>query len=34
LDVRSGQTYGFTAVTDGSGNLILDGRFGFPPRVQ
>ena len=34
LDVRSGQTYGFTAVTDGSGNLILDGRFGFPPHVQ
>jgi hypothetical protein len=34
LDVRGGQTYGFTAVTDGSGNLILDGRFGFPPRVQ
>ncbi|PYJ30576.1 MAG: hypothetical protein DME90_03035 [Verrucomicrobia bacterium] len=34
LDVRSGQTYGFTAVTDGSGTLILDGRFGFPPRVQ
>ena len=34
MDVRSGQTYGFTAVTDGSGNLILDGRFGFPPRVQ
>ena len=34
LDVRSGQTYGFTAVTDGSGSLILDGRFGFPPRVQ
>ena len=34
VDVRSGQTYGFTAVTDGSGNLILDGRFGFPPRVQ
>ena len=34
LDVRSGQTYGFTAVTDGSGNLILDGRFGFPLRVQ
>jgi hypothetical protein len=34
LDVRSGQTYGFTAVGDSSGNLILDGRFGFPPRVQ
>src|SRR5438034_8310213 len=34
VDVRSGQTYGFTAVTNGSGNLILDGRFGFPPRVQ
>jgi hypothetical protein len=34
VDVRSGQTYGFTAVTDGSGNLILDGRFGFPSRVQ
>lgn len=34
VDVRSGETYGFTAVTDGSGNLILDGRFGFPPRVQ
>lgn len=34
VDARSGQTYGFTAVTDGSGNLILDGRFGFPPRVQ
>jgi hypothetical protein len=33
LDVRSGQTYGFTAVTDGSGTLILDGRFGFPRRV-
>jgi hypothetical protein len=32
--VRSGETYGFTAVTDGSGTLILDGRFGFPPRVQ
>ena len=34
VDVRGGQTYGFTAVTDGSGTLILDGRFGFPPRVQ
>jgi hypothetical protein len=34
LDVQSGQTYGFTAVGDSSGNLILDGRFGFPPRVQ
>ena len=34
LDVQSGRTYGFTAVTDGSGNLILDGRFGFPRRVQ
>jgi hypothetical protein len=34
VDVRSGHTYAFTAVTDGSGNLILDGRFGFPPRVQ
>jgi hypothetical protein len=34
LEVRGGQTYGFTAVTDGSGTLILDGRFGFPPRVQ
>lgn len=34
VDAQSGQTYGFTAVTDGSGNLILDGRFGFPPRVQ
>jgi hypothetical protein len=34
VDVRSGHTYGFTAVTDGSGSLILDGRFGFPPRVQ
>ena len=34
LHVQGGQTYGFTAVTDGSGNLILDGRFGFPPRVQ
>jgi hypothetical protein len=34
VDVRSGQTYGFTAVTDGSGTLILDGRFGFPRRVQ
>jgi hypothetical protein len=34
VDVRSGQTYGFTAVTDGSGTLVLDGRFGFPPRVQ
>ena len=34
LDARSGQTYGFTAVTDGSGTLILDGRFGFPRRVQ
>jgi hypothetical protein len=34
LDVQSGRTYGFTAVTDGAGNLILDGRFGFPPRVQ
>jgi len=34
LDVRSGQTYGFTAVTNGAGNLVLDGRFGFPPRVQ
>jgi hypothetical protein len=34
LDVQGGQTYVFTAVTDGSGNLILDGRFGFPPRVQ
>ena len=34
LNVRSGETYGFTAVTDGSGTLILDGRFGFPPRVQ
>jgi hypothetical protein len=34
LDVQSGQTYGFTAVGDSSGNLILDGRFGFPQRVQ
>jgi hypothetical protein len=34
LDVRGGQTYGFTVVTDGSGTLILDGRFGFPRRVQ
>jgi len=34
VDVRSGQTYGFTAATDGSGTLVLDGRFGFPPRVQ
>ena len=34
LDARSGHTYGFTAVGDGSGNLILDGRFGFPRRVQ
>jgi hypothetical protein len=34
LNVRGGQTYGFTAVTDGSGTLILDGRFGFPRRVQ
>lgn len=34
VDVRSGEMYGFTVVTDGSGNLILDGRFGFPPRVQ
>src|SRR5438552_12869387 len=34
VDVRTGQTYGFTAVTNGAGNLILDGRFGFPPRVQ
>jgi hypothetical protein len=34
VDVRGGQTYGFTAVTDGSGTLVLDGRFGFPPRVQ
>ena len=34
VEVRSGQTYGFTAVTDGSGTLILDGRFGFPRRVQ
>jgi hypothetical protein len=34
LDAQGGQTYGFTAVTDGSGTLILDGRFGFPPRVQ
>jgi hypothetical protein len=34
VDARSGQTYGFTAVTNGSGSLILDGRFGFPPRVQ
>lgn len=34
LDVRSGETYGFTAVGDSSGNLILNGRFGFPPRVQ
>jgi hypothetical protein len=34
LDVESGQTYGFTAVGDSSGNLILNGRFGFPPRVQ
>ena len=34
VDVRGGQTYGFTAVTNGSGTLILDGRFGFPPRVQ
>jgi hypothetical protein len=34
LAVQGGHTYGFTAVTDGSGNLILDGRFGFPPRVQ
>jgi hypothetical protein len=34
LDVQSGQTYRFTAVGDNSGNLILDGRFGFPRRVQ
>ena len=34
VDVRSGQTYGFTAVTDGSGTLVLAGRFGFPPRVR
>ena len=34
IDVRSGEIYGFTAVTDGSGTLILDGRFGFPRRVQ
>ena len=34
LDVKSGQTYGFTAVGDGAGTLILDGRFGFPRRVQ
>ena len=34
LDVQSGQTYYFTAVGDASGNLILDGRFGFPRRVQ
>ena len=34
VDVQSGRTYSFTAVTDGSGNLVLDGRFGFPPRVQ
>jgi hypothetical protein len=34
LDVQSGRTYSFTAVTDGSGNLVPDGRFGFPPRVQ
>jgi hypothetical protein len=34
VDVRSGETCGFTAVTDGSGTLILDGRFGFPRRVQ
>jgi len=30
VDVRSGQIYGFTAVTDGSGTLVLDGRFGSP----
>ncbi len=34
LNVQSGHTYSFTAVGDGSGNLILNGRFGFPPRVQ
>jgi len=34
LAVQGGQTYGFTAVGDGSGTLILDGRFGFPRRVQ
>jgi len=32
LDARSGQTYSFTAMGDGSGHLVLDGRFGFPLR--
>jgi hypothetical protein len=34
INVQSGQTYYFTAVADASGSLILDGRFGFPRRVQ
>src|SRR5437667_576317 len=34
LEVQSGQTYRFTAVGDNAGNLILDGRCGFPRRVQ
>jgi len=32
LDARSGQIYGFTAMGDGSGHLVLDGRLGFPVR--
>jgi hypothetical protein len=32
LDAQSGQIYGFTAMGDGSGHLVLDGRFGFPVR--
>src|SRR5439155_6980546 len=31
LDVRSGQTNGFTAGGDGSSNFILGGRLRFPP---
>ena len=33
LDARSGQTYTFTAMGDGSGHLVLDGHLGFPVRV-
>jgi hypothetical protein len=33
LDARSGQSYSFTAMGDGSGHLVLDGHLGFPVRI-
>jgi hypothetical protein len=33
LDARSGQTYSFTAMGDGSGHLVLNGHLGFHVRV-